>query len=93
MFSFTCSNADIQFAKKELIWRFYTATKALPAIQKVELINKRQFAKAALDQESEILVIHIAALGALLLEMIIYFSQKTQISMLFQDEAPTPNST
>ena len=46
---FIFSNADIQFIKKKLIWGFYIIKKALPTIQRVELINKKKFAKAALD--------------------------------------------
>ena len=33
------SNADIQFAKKELTWRSYTAVKALPTTKRVEIID------------------------------------------------------
>ena len=46
----TLSNADIQFAEKELIWRSYTAAEALPTTKRVEIINKKEFAKAALDE-------------------------------------------
>ena len=58
------SNADIQFAEKELIWRSYTADEALPTTKRVELIDKKEFAKAALDEESETLVVHVAAVEA-----------------------------
>ena len=34
-------NINIQFAKKELTWKSYTAKKALPITQKVEFINKK----------------------------------------------------
>ena len=39
------SNANIQFAEKELLWRFYTAAEALPTTKRVELNNKKKFAK------------------------------------------------
>ena len=39
------SNADIQFAEKELTWRSYTAAEALPTTKRVELIDKKEFAK------------------------------------------------
>lgn len=35
----TLSDANIRFAGKELVWRSYTAAKALPTIQRVELID------------------------------------------------------
>lgn len=56
IFFLTISNANIQIAEKELIWRFYTTTKALPTIKWVEPINKKEFAKTALDVESEMFV-------------------------------------
>ena len=33
------SNADVQFAEKELTWRTYTTKKALPTTCRVEIIN------------------------------------------------------
>ena len=83
------SNADIQFAKKELTWRSYTAAEALPTTKRVELIDKKEFAKAALDEESETFVLHIAALEALLAGMAIHLSRTAQILALIQDKAPT----
>ena len=77
MLFLTFSNADIQFAEKELTWRFYTAAEALPTTKRVELINKKEFAKAALDKESETFVIHVSAFEAppRLAEMMIYPAQ------------------
>ena len=85
----TLSNADIQFAAKELTWRSYTAAEALPTTKRVELIDKKEFAKAALDEESETFVMHVAALEALLAGIAIPLSRKAQISALIRDEAPT----
>ena len=76
------SNANIEFAEKELIWRSYTTVKDLLTTKLVELINKKEFAKAALDEEFETFVLHLAALEALLREMIIYPLRKAQISAL-----------
>ena len=80
----TFSNTNIQFAKKKLIWRFYTAAKALPTTKQVELINKKEFAKAALDDKSETFVVHVAALEALprLAKITIHPSQAIQIAVL-----------
>ncbi len=59
------SNADIEFAKLgKLTWRTYTAVEALPTTSWVELINKREFARAALDENSETFVIYVSALEA-----------------------------
>lgn len=49
------SNINIQFVEKKLVWRSYTITKILPIIKKVQLIDKKKFAKTALDKKSEIL--------------------------------------
>ena len=85
----TLSNADIQFAEKELTWRSYTAAEALRTTKQIELTNKKKFAKAELDEKSEIFVVHIAALKTLLAGMAIYPSQKAQILAPIQDEAST----
>ncbi len=58
------SNADFQFDAGKLIWRSYITTEALPTTMRMELINKNEFAKAALDENFETLVVHIAALEA-----------------------------
>lgn len=58
------SNADINFDTKNLAWRSYTTEKALPTTSRIKLINKKEYAKAALDKNSEIFVVHIAALVA-----------------------------
>ena len=82
MLFLTFSNADIKFAEKKLIWRTYTTVKALPTTKRVESINKKEFAKAVLDEESETFVIHIAALEAALAGMTINTLQKAQILAL-----------
>ena len=60
------SNANIQFAEKELTWRLYTAAEALSTTKRVELIDKKKFVKAALHKKSETFVVHNSALEALL---------------------------
>ena len=76
------SNANIQFAEKELTWRSYTAVEALTTTKRIEFIDKREFANAVLDEESETFVVHVAALKASLAGMAIYPSQKAPISAL-----------
>lgn len=66
----TFSNANIQFKKKKFTQRTYTAAKALSTTKWVELINKKEFIKTALDKNSKIFLVHISALQVL--EMIIH---------------------
>ncbi len=76
---FSFSNADAEFVELgKLNWRFYIAAEALSTTSWVELINKREFAKAALDKNSEIFVMHVATLEA----TIIHSSQAAQIAAL-----------
>ena len=89
----TFSNADIQFAEKELTWRTYTTADALPTTQRVELIDKKEFAKTAFDEESKTFVVHVAALEASLAGITIHPSRKAQIAALIQVETPTKVST
>ena len=49
--------------EKKLTWRSYTTAEALPTNKRVELINKKEFAIAALDEKSETFVVHIASLN------------------------------
>ena len=57
------SNANIEFAGLgKLTWRSYMAAEAIPTTNWVELINKKKFAKAALNENSETFVIYVAAL-------------------------------
>ncbi len=79
------SNADVEFAELgKLTWSLYTAADALPTTSRVELIDKREFAKAALDENSEIFVVHISAL-----DVSIHPSRAAQIAVLQWDKAPT----
>ena len=62
MLFLTLSNANVQFVEKELTWRSYTTAKALLTTKRVELIDRKEFAKAALDENFETFVIHVASL-------------------------------
>ena len=57
------SNANIQFVTESFTWKSYSTAKVLPTTKQVELIDKHNFAKTALDENSESFVVHIAALG------------------------------
>ena len=54
------THVDIQFTQKKLIWKTYTTEKALPTTCRVELIDQKRFAKAALDENIKAFMIHIA---------------------------------
>ena len=60
----TLSNADVQFVKKELTWRFYTTAKGLLNTKRVKLIDKKKFAKAALDKNSKTFVVYVASFNS-----------------------------
>ena len=55
----------------------------------MELINKKEFAKAALNENFEIFMIYVATLKALLLGIIIHPLREAQIVALKQNKAPT----
>ena len=78
------SNADIQFDTESFTWRSYSAAEALPTTRRVELIDKHEFAKAALDENSETFVVHVAALEAL--EPAVHPSQAPLLAALQQDK-------
>ena len=60
---FSLNNIHIKFAElRRLTWRTYTAAKALPITNWVKLIDKKEFAKATLDENSKTFVIYVAAL-------------------------------
>ena len=69
----TLSNANIKFAPKELTWRSYTAAEALPTIKRVEIIDRKEFAKAVLDEHIEDFVVRVTSLST----MVIHPAKKT----------------
>ncbi len=76
----TLSNADFQFGAEKLTWRSYTIVKALLITSRVEFINKREFAKAALSKNLETFVIHVSALDVT--KSLIHLSWVAQIAVL-----------
>ena len=84
----TLSNADVQFVEKELTWRSYTTAEALPTTKRVELIDKKEFAKAALDENSETFVVHVASLN---LVPGIHPDREAQIASLLTEEVKIPD--
>ena len=78
MLFFTLSNVDIKFAQKEFIWRFYTAAAALPTTKRVKIIDKKEFAKVALDEHVEAYIVPVI----FLLTIAIYPAKKASIALL-----------
>ena len=87
MFFLTLNNTDIQFAKKELIWRSYTTKKTLPTTCWVEFINQKEFTKAVLDENVKAFVVYVAFLTS---KMLIHPAQKAQIALLIAKEVIVP---
>ena len=56
------NNVDFQFGAREFNWRSYLTAEALATARQVELINKHEFTRIALNENSETFVIHITAL-------------------------------
>ena len=71
--------------------RFYTNAEALSTIKQVELIDKKELAKTALDEESKTFVMHVVALDGSpqLAEMMMHSSRAAHIAALKQDAAST----
>ena len=69
----TFSNTNVQFAKKKLTQRTYTTEKGLPTTRWVELIDQKEFAKAALEENIEVFVVYVSFLG---LKMTIHLAKK-----------------
>ena len=83
----TFSNADVQYAEKKLIWRIYTIKEALSTIRQIEIINRKKFAKAALDENVEAFVVHISSLRS---KISIHSARKAQLTLLVTKEVTVP---
>ena len=81
------SNTDIQFDTWNLTWRIYSTIEALPTTRQVELIDKHEFARAALNENFEIFVVHGAAQEAL--ELAIHPSRAPLLAVLQKNKALT----
>ena len=80
------SNANVQFVKKELTWRSYNTTEALLTTKRVELIDRKEFAKVVLDENSETFVIHVTSL-----DLGIHPDREAQIALLLTKEVKIPD--
>lgn len=75
------NNVDIKFAKKKLIYRTYTNENTLTTTCSIKFINKKKFAKMALDENIKTFVIHISSLD-LRLKITIHLAKNAQITLL-----------
>lgn len=76
------NNVDIKFDAGRFTWRYYCIEKTSLKTRQIELIDKSEFIKVALDKNSETFVINIADLEALKLAMAIYPFWITLLAML-----------
>lgn len=73
------SNANVKFMElKKLTQKLYTAMEALSTTNQIELINKKEFAKAALNENFETFVVHITTLEVPI-AMSIHFFRAPQV--------------
>ena len=87
MLFLTFGNANIRFAERELVWRTYSPAKILPTTQRVEIIDKKEFATAELDKDDETFVVHIVALSV---GSKVHLSWQAQIASLDVKEVTIP---
>ncbi len=81
-------NADVDFQAWDLQWRSYITEEVLPTTRRVELIWRKKFVAAALDQEHEAFVVHAAALSVDSGDEV-HPSRRAQIAQLKADKAFT----
>ena len=90
MLFLTLSGADVDFASRKLWWKTYTTKKAFPTTRRIELMDKKEFAAAALNPEHETYVVHVASLSFTpLASLNVHPSWKPQISGLIAEKAST----
>lgn len=59
-----CSNTNFQFSAKKLNQRSYTSVESSFTTRQVEIIDKYEFAKAALNKNTEIFMVYVSAFAA-----------------------------
>ena len=91
----TLSSANVDFSSREPWWRTYNTKEALPTTRRVELVNKKEFAAAALDLEHETYVVYVGSVSSVMLpsssplELNIHPFHRPQMSSLIAKKAPT----
>ena len=84
---FILSNDNIQFAEKKLTWRIYTIEEAFPTTYQVEIIDRKEFAKAALDENVKASVVHVNSLAS---KMTIHPTKEAQLALLLAEKVTVP---
>ena len=84
MLFLTFGTANTWFVEWKIVWKTYSTAKALSITQKVEIINKKEFATATLNENNEIFVVHMAALSVV--DLNVHPSQHVQIALLEVEE-------
>ena len=93
MLFFCLSDANIRFVEREITLKRYITAETLPMTQKVKLINKKEFAAAALDLDSETFVMYVVDLDIEGTNMAIHPFWVVQIKLLKANMAPITVST
>lgn len=83
---FTLSNINIQFIKEEFTLRSYTIKKALLTTSRVELIDKKKFAKTILDN-IKVFIVHVFSFKP----KSIYPNKEAQIAFLLTKKVIIPD--
>ena len=86
----TLNNADIQFTEKEFIWRSYTTAEALLITKRVQIIDKKEFARGVLHENVEAFVVHMISLSLNL--MLIHPAREAQIASLIVEKVKIPTN-
>ena len=89
MLFLTLSGRDVDFLDRELQRRTYTTQEAFPTTRRDELVEKKEFAVAALDPEHETFVVHVASSSSTPLDAGVHPSRRPQLTGLVAKEAPT----
>lgn len=64
IFFFTLSNVKVNFTDLELRWKLYTIAEVFLTKRQMELVKKKEFAIANLDQKNEIFVVYVTTLDS-----------------------------
>ena len=84
---FNLSNANIQFAEKELTWRSYTTEETLSTTRQVEIIDGKKSAKAVLKENIKAFVVHISFIGS---KITIHSARKARLALLLAEKVTMP---
>ena len=74
------NNVNIWFAERELVWRTYSIAKASFITRKMEIIDKKEFTIAVLNEDNKTFIMHMTALS--IIDSNVYPSQYAQIALL-----------